>query len=244
MFDISFSYCIVKRLRCTPDYNMNTYIIIPIFNEATVIESVLKEVQSHGYSRIIVVDDGSQDDTRKLLQQRSDIIFIRHALNRGKGAAVRTGMEASKLLDADFVITLDGDGQHNPEDIAKMQKKFQEGCQVVLGSRLMKASSMPWYKTLHNYLGNLFVWMLYGLWVTDSQSGFRGYTKEAMQRIDTKTDRYEYDSEVIREIARNKLSFVEVPIEVRYTKYSMGKAQKMNLKNGIKTACKMFFSNT
>jgi len=85
--------------------------------------------------------------------------------------------------------------------------------------------------------------MIYGLWVTDSQSGFRAYSKKAIRLIETKTDRYEYDSEVIREISRNKLKYAEVPIEVRYTEYSMNKKHKMNLKNGIKTLIKMILSS-
>jgi len=101
---------------------------------------------------------------------------------------------------------------------------------------------MPSYKILANYLGNFFTWLIYGLWVSDSQSGFRAYSKKAIYLIDTKTDRYEYDSEIIKEIKRNKLKFVEVPIEVHYTEYSMNKKHKQNLKNGLKTLIKMIIS--
>ena len=101
---------------------------------------------------------------------------------------------------------------------------------------------MPRWKVLANVAGNLFTWALYGLWVTDSQSGFRAYSRKAFDLIDTKTDRYEYDSEVIREIRRHHLRFIEIPIAVIYTEYSMGKANKQGLKNGLKTLFRMLLS--
>jgi hypothetical protein len=113
----------------------------------------------------------------------------------------------------------------------------------VLGSRLQNPKGMPIWKIAANHFGNFCTWAIYGLWVTDSQSGFRAYSKKAMGLIDTKTDRYEYDSEVIREIYRNHLKFIETPIEVRYTEYSMNKVHKMNLKNGFKTLVKMIISS-
>lgn len=217
------------------------FIVIPAYNEGTVIASVIEEVRSAGYQNIIVVDDGSQDDTTKNAKETGAVVLT-HSLNRGKGAAVKTGMEATKLLGADIAITIDGDGQHNPKDIAEMITKLHKGYDVVMGSRLKECKGMPWYKIIHNHIGNMAVYILYGLWVSDSQSGFRAYSKKALSEINTKTDRYEYDSEVIYEIKKNKLKFIEIPIEVRYTAYSMGKQHKMNLKNGIKTFVKMILS--
>lgn len=217
------------------------YIVIPAYNEAPVIAAVIAEVRKSGYADIIVVDDGSCDATAKNAKD-AGVITLVHILNRGKGAAVKTGIEAAKILGADIVITLDGDGQHNPDDIHIMLEKIHEGFDVVLGSRLYKPKGMPSYKIVANHIGNMIVYLLYGLWVTDSQSGFRAYSKKAFTMINTRTDRYEYDSEVIYEIKKNKLCFTEIPIEVRYTAYSMGKQHKMNLKNGIKTFLKMLLS--
>lgn len=218
------------------------YILIPAYNEATVITSVIKEVQTAGYRDIIVIDDGSADETYALAGKEAGVIALKHFLNRGKGAAAKTGIEAAKLLGADIVVTIDGDGQHNPSDIAKMLAFIEQGNDVVLGSRLQNPKGMPVWKIAANYFGNFCTLVIYGLWVTDSQSGFRAYSKKAINLIETKTDRYEYDSEVIREIHRNQLKFVETPIEVRYTKYSMSKVHKMNLKNGLKTLVKMIIS--
>ncbi len=87
-------------------------------------------------------------------------------------------------------------------------------------------------------------WVLYGLWVTDSQSGLRAYSRRAVDLIETRTDRYEYDTEVIREIKRHRLAYVEIPIEVRYTAYSTSKRHKQSLVNGVKTVIKLLISGT
>ncbi len=222
--------------------NKKIYIIIPVYNEAPVIKETVAEIKRAGYDNIIVIDDGSSDDSYyKLLEL--DVIALRLAINRGKGAAVKTGVEAAKILGADVVVTIDGDGQHNPEDIDSMLNLINQGYDVVLGSRLKNPKGMPWYKIIANHLGNFFTFLIYGLWVTDSQSGFRAYSKKAVELINTQTDRYEYDSEIIREIKRHDLKYVEIPIEVRYTDYSMNKVNKQGLKNGIKTLIKMLISS-
>jgi len=220
-----------------------TYIVIPAYNEGRVIAEVLRGLREAGYPHIIVVDDGSEDATSKMAREAGATVVLEHFLNRGKGAAVKTGIEAAKRLGADAVITLDGDGQHDPADIPRMQRLLDEGWDVVLGSRLKASLGMPRRKILANVAGNVFTWALHGLWVTDSQSGFRAYSRRALELIDTRTDRYEYDSEVIREIRRHHLRFVEIPIAVIYTEYSMGKANKQGLKNGLKTLARMLLSS-
>lgn len=219
---------------------LNTFIVIPAFNEASVIQSVIREIQSAGYANIIVVDDGSSDATQEEAAKIIGARALRHKINRGKGAATKTGIEAAKILGADIIVTLDGDGQHDPCDIAKLIAPIQnKKCDVVLGTRLIDPRGMPWYKILANHFGNFVTWYLFGLWVTDSQSGFRAYSRHAAETINTRSDRYEYDSEVIREIYVYKLKFQEVPIAVRYTDYSMNKLQKQGLWNGVKTVYKM-----
>jgi len=222
--------------------NNRIWIVIPVFNEANVILKVIQEIKKAGYQNIIVVDDGSSDDSFHKLK-KTNVVLLRHKINRGKGAAVKTGIEAIKILGADIAITVDGDGQHNPNDIKNMLEKINQNYDVVLGTRLTNPQGMPWYKIIANYIGNFFTWIIYGLWVTDSQSGFRAYSKNALKKIDTQTDRYEYDSEIIKEIYRNKLKYTEIPIEVRYTDHSMNKKQKQGFINGIKTILKMILSN-
>jgi glycosyltransferase involved in cell wall biosynthesis len=218
------------------------YIVIPAYNEEQVIAEVLRGLRDAGYARVIVVDDGSTDNTGLAARSAGAAVVLQHFLNRGKGAAAKTGIEAAKRLGADTVVTMDGDGQHDPADIARMLRLLDEGWEVVLGSRLKDPRGMPRWKILANVAGNLITWALYGLWVTDSQSGFRAYSRKALDLIDTRTDRYEYDSEVIREIGRHHLKFIEIPITVIYTEYSMGKANKQGFTNGLKTIFRMMRS--
>ncbi len=223
--------------------NVKIFIVIPAFNEAQIIQSVIKEIQSAGYQNIIVVDDGSTDDTQKQAAKLIGEKALRHKINRGKGGATKTGIEAAKIFDAEIIVTIDGDGQHDPKDIGKLTEPIiKNHCDVVLGTRLINSSGMPYYKIIANHIGNFFTWLLFGLWVTDSQSGFRAYSRHAAELINTKSDRYEYDSEVIREIHLYKLSYKEIPIAVRYTAYSMGKTQKQGFINGLKTLYKMIWN--
>ena len=218
------------------DQSKDIFIVLPAWNESRVLSDVLKEIQTAGYNQIVVVDDGSRDTTFEVARAASGVIALRHRLNRGKGAATKTGIEAAKSLGASIIVTMDADGQHNPRDIANLIKPIQDGsADVVLGSRLINPSGMPWHKILANLVGNVITWYFYGLWVTDSQSGFRVYSKQAATLINTRSDRYDYESEVIREIYLHKLRFIEVPIEVRYTSYSMGKPERQSFINGLKT---------
>lgn len=219
------------------------WIVLPAYNEEKIIQNTLREIRSVGYKNIIVVDDGSRDQTYERAKEIPGIVVLRHKLNRGKGAATKTGIEAAKLLDAGIIVTMDSDGQHNPADIARLIAPIQKNhCDVVLGTRLKNPAGMPWYKICANHIGNAITWYFYGLWVSDSQSGFRAYSRHASELINTKTDRYEYDSEVIREIYVYKLKYREVPIEVRYTEYSMGKIQKQGFINGLKTFYKIVWN--
>lgn len=219
------------------------FVVIPAFNEGSVIQDVIKEVRGAGYENIVVIDDGSTDDTQAKAGELIGKNALRHKINRGKGAATKTGIEVAKLLRADIIVTLDGDGQHNPQDIQKLIAPIIAGThEVVLGTRLKNPKGMPWYKIIANHFGNLCTWLLFGLWVTDSQSGFRAYSRHAAETINTRADRYEYDSEVIREIYVYKLKFKEIPIAVRYTEYSMGKFHKQGLLNGAKTLYKMVWN--
>jgi len=217
------------------------YVVIPAFNEGRVIKKVISEIRKSGFENIIVIDDGSDDDTFDQAKE-SGTVALRHKINRGKGAAVKTGIEAAKMEGAEIIATMDGDGQHNPGDLGNLIEKIKEGYEVVLGARTKKRELMPLRKRMANFAANVFTWYLNGIWVTDSQSGMRAYSKKALDLVDTKSSRYEYDSEVIREIYRNKLKFTEIPIEVRYTEYSMGKTEKQGFLNGLKTVYKMIWN--
>ncbi|MCI5207941.1 MAG: glycosyltransferase family 2 protein, partial [Candidatus Electrothrix sp. ATG2] len=219
---------------------MNTVIVIPVFNEAKVLGQVIEGVRDHGFPHIIVVDDGSKDESW-CMASAHDALALRLKVNRGKGAAVKTGIMAANLLDADVVVTMDGDGQHDPADIKPLITPILEGkSDVVLGSRLLHREEMPWIKVVANNIGNFFTWLFYGLLVSDSQSGFRAYSRYAALIIDTKADKYEYDSKVIREIKNNRLRFTEVPVHTRYTEYSKGKKNRCTSGNRMNSNYPMY----
>ena len=211
------------------------FIVIPAYQEERVITSVICELHTFGYRNIIVVDDGSTDGTYHKSQQAAAIV-LRHSMNRGKGAAVKTGIAAARMLDADIIVTFDGDGQHDPKDIKNMLQYMHKGYDVILGSRFLHKQNIPTLKRIYNGIANSIAYVLYGIWVTDSQSGFRAYNRDAFSALDTESDRYEFDSEVLREIHMNKLKYKEIPIHVRYTRYSQKKDVKQGFLSGIKTA--------
>jgi len=214
-------------------------IVIPVYNEAGAIGDVIEDVRAHGYNSIVVVDDGSDDDSFYIAAAYG-VVALRHKINRGKGAAVKTGIMAANLLDVDVVVTMDGDGQHDPADIAPLvQPILDNTSDVVLGSRLLNKEEMPFVKVIANSFGNFFTWLLYGILVSDSQSGFRAYSRYAALIIDTKADKYEYDSKVIREIKNNRLRYTEVPVQTLYTEYSMQKKNKQGFVNGLVTLYRM-----
>ena len=220
----------------------NIAIIIPVYNEAEVIGEVLAENRIINNYTTIVVDDGSSDDSFIQASLHASLA-LKHRINRGKGAAVKTGIMAANLLESEILVTMDGDGQHDPGDIEVLIAPILNNeADVVLGSRTLNRSEMPAIKKIANFVGNFFTWLFYGIWVSDSQSGFRAYSKYAALIIDTKADKYEYDSKVIREIKTNRLRFAEVPVQTRYTDYSQAKKQKQGIVNGVITLFRMIWS--
>jgi len=222
--------------------NRRVYIIIPVYNEEKVIRSVLSEVKKAGFHHIIVVDDGSTDNTSKEAQKEHSMI-VRHALNRGKGAAIKTGIETAKQLGASLIVTFDGDGQHDPKDIEKLITVLDSGYDVVLGSRFLLHQEIPFYKRMANYIANCITYLLYGIWVTDSQSGLRAYTMRTFTNVDTHNDRYGFDTEILRTIRKNHLSYKEIPMCVRYTDYSQKKKNRQDATSAILTMVKVILSS-
>lgn len=206
----------------------HTVVIIPVYNEEKVIKRVVRKMYKEGFKHIVVVDDGSTDETAREVK-KTNALLIQHSINRGKGAAIKTGIETVRLIGYKNIVTFDGDGQHNPKDIHNLIRYVYQGYDVVLGSRFLVRQPVPVIKRIANYSANILTHLLYGIKVTDSQSGLRAYSKQACLSLDTKSNRYEFDSEVIREIVHKHLKYIEVPIHVRYTKYSQKKKNRQDL---------------
>ncbi|MBU0732181.1 glycosyltransferase family 2 protein [Patescibacteria group bacterium] len=217
---------------------MKTVVIIPAYNEEKTIGTVLANVKNHiPAENIIVIDDGSKDRTPQIADSHGVHVYT-HKLNRGLGGALGTGLEAGKLHDGDIIVTMDADEQHDPAEIKNLIAPIeQENADVVIGSRLLKGEGMPLTRKGFNWVGNVITWTLFGIWTTDSQSGFRAFSYKACEQIKIRTNKMEVSSEIIKEIKRNRLRFEEVPIKAIYTQYSMSKGQ--NFFEGIKTVTKL-----
>lgn len=220
-------------------------IVIPAFNEAQIISEVIDQIEQEGYKKIIVIDDGSTDKTYYVAKD-AGVMVAKHLINRGKGAATQTGFDAAKILGAEIVVTMDADGQHSAKDISTLVKPIVDGeCDVVLGSRFLDKNDIPRKKLLMNKIANVVTYIFFGMYVNDSQSGFRAYNKKALDNIYTDMDRYEYESQILRQIKYFKLRYRELPIHVKYTKYSQEKYknlrdfQPQNFTNGINMLAKM-----
>lgn len=218
---------------------MKILVVVPAYNEARSIVSVIKDLFRFGFGDILVVDDGSIDGTDQLAKKEK-VKVLRHVLNRGLGAALGTGITYAKKGGYDVLITFDSDGQHQASDLKKLiEPIIKNKADVVIGSRLLKRSkNMPLDRLIISYLGNILTLVLYRFRSTDSQSGLRAFNKKALNCITIKTDQMEVSSDFLREIKKNKLRYKEVPIEPIYTEYSRQSGQT-NL-NSFNVALKMF----
>jgi len=201
-------------------------IVMPARDEAKSIVGVIKRLKELNYNNIIVINDGSADDTIKLAKKAGAKVY-NHIINRGLGGSLGTGLRAALENYAEIIVTFDSDGQHDALDIKRLIEPIKCGeADVVIGSRMLNNKRMPFDKRIANRVGNFLTKLLFGIYVTDSQSGLRAFNNYAAHVIKIKTNEMEASSEIISEIKRNKLRLKEIPIEAIYTDYSINKGQK------------------
>ena len=213
--------------------NKDIYIVIPAKDEATCIGKVLHKIKQEGYNNIIVVDDGSSDDTASIASSYNATVLT-HFINLGPGAATQTGMDYAVSQNAKVVVTLDADDQHCPTDIKRLIAEMEEkSVDVVIGSRFLNYSNkVPAVRIFLNKLGNYVTAFFTGLLVTDSQSGFKAMSTNFIKSSRISLSGFEFCTEIINMIKQQKVSYSEIPIKVRYTKESMEKGQSFG--NGFK----------
>ncbi len=206
--------------------NNNTYIVIAAYNEEKAIADVLKGLKKEGYQNIVVVDDGSRDKTAEAAEA-CKVDVLRHVINRGQGAALKTGIDYALEQGAEIIVTFDADGQFLTSDIKKMVDPVADGAvDITIGSRFLgKTKNIPLLKKIALKLGKVFINLMYDISVTDSQNGFRALSRNAAQKIEITADRMEHTSEILGEIAKKHLRFAEVPVTVIYSDYSIQKGQ-------------------
>jgi len=234
---------------------MKLAILIPAYNEEKSIGQVLDSLPQKiaGVDKIdcIVVNDGSADQTAEIAKNKGAKV-ISHWFNRGLGGALGTGFEYVKNHDYDgksgydCLITFDADGQHNPLDIETVIKPILEKkADVCVGSRFLTFEGhMPWYRRIGLTGMNIITFLLFLVWTTDSQSGMRAFSRNAIEKIQIKTNKMEVSSEFFYEINNKNLKYTEAPIKAIYSEYSLSKGQKnINAFNILaKLIFKRFFS--
>ncbi len=204
----------------------STFIVIPAYNEAPTIGAVVRDLLP-GWPRVVVVDDGSTDRTADTAA-RAGAEVVRHAVNRGQGAALQTGFDYCLAAGARFLVTFDGDGQHPSEELERLVEPVAAGrCDIALGSRFLDArSDVPALRRLLLKAAVIFTRVVSGLRVTDTHNGLRALTRDAAERLELRADRMAHASELLDQISSLGLSWAEVPVRVRYTRHSRAKGQR------------------
>jgi glycosyltransferase involved in cell wall biosynthesis len=191
--------------------------IIPAYNAGRHLGAVIDHVAEYvPRDRIVVVDDGSKDDTRAVAEKSGVVVEV-HPENRGKGAAIRSGIERAQTLGVPFAILLDADGQHSPDEIpAFIARQKVTDADVVVGNRLVDTANMPWLRKATNYVTSAVVSLLAGRKVADSQNGYRLIRLDHFKKFPLTTSRYEIESEMIIRAGRAGGKFASVPIKTIY----------------------------
>jgi glycosyltransferase involved in cell wall biosynthesis len=191
-------------------------IVIPAYNHGRQVRGVVEKTLQLGLP-VIVVDDGSTDSTPQVLASLSDVTVIRHEENQGKGASLLTGFAAALRL-ADWAITIDADGQHDPEDILSLIQAVPEGQRpFVIGKRAgMGHGNVPWTSRWGRRFSNFWVWASCGRWLSDSQSGFRAYPLPETIDLGTRARRYQFEVEILVLAVWRGIPIIEVPVRTLY----------------------------
>ena len=211
---------------------MDVWIVMPAYNEERTIGGVLDTLRREGYSKVIVVDDGSRDRTAEIARSKGALV-VSHPKNMGLGAALRTGLRVAREQGADRAVTFDADGQHDPKAVRKLLEAL-DGGDLAIGVR--QHLGIPLHKRLGNFALNLITYLFSGV-LTDSQSGSRAFNRRALEAIRIRSDRYEVSSEIIIQARQKGLRLKGVPVKCFYTAYS--RARGTTIASGIKIFLKL-----
>ena len=207
---------------------MSLTFLIPVYNEKATIEAILRQVIGVGLAdEIIVVDDASTDGTREVLQELIPSLpgarLLLHAQNRGKGAAIRTGLSA---VTSELVLIQDADLEYDPREVPNLLRPIQDGkADVVYGSRFLGAprrTSMFWHMVA-NQLLTLMTNLLYNSILSDMETGYKLFRRELIQSIPLRSNRFDIEPEVTAKLLKRKARIFEVPISFNPREYSEGK---------------------
>ena len=206
--------------------NLKIVAILPVYNEEVVLREVVYLLVNQ-VSAVIVVDDGSSEP---VINHISDlpVIVLRHQVNLGQGAALQTGFTYARTLHPHIVITFDGDGQHDADDLAVLIAPIVQGkSDIVLGSRFLpdSATQLPFIKKMILQLARFINFLLSGILLSDAHNGLRALNHTALEKITITENRMAHASEILFQIKKYQLRYTEVPVHIRYTSYSRKKGQ-------------------
>ena len=208
--------------------NSGVFVVLPAYNEQTVLCSTVSPLLEAGYS-VVLVDDGSSDKTWEIAC-RLPIHTVRHPINLGQGAALQTGMSYALREGADFIVHFDADGQHRCDEIESLLEPLRSDlADVVLGSRFLRSEDSRRVPALRRVLlraAHVVNFLLTGLWLTDAHNGFRALSNAAAAKINLKENGFAHATEILTQIRRQQLRYVERPTQIEYTEYSRAKGQK------------------
>jgi glycosyltransferase involved in cell wall biosynthesis len=205
-----------------------TWVIVPLFNEATVIHGVVQELRET-FPNVVCVDDGSSDGSAEAATSAGAVV-VRHPINLGAGAATRTGLDyALQDPSAQYFVTFDADGQHQVGDALAMVQRLEAGeLDILIGSRFLDQRTQPGaIKKLVLRTAVVFERLSTGIRLTDAHCGLRVLNRHAAESIEILQNRYAHATELVSEIARHELRYAEHPVHVLYTDYSRSKGQSV-----------------
>jgi glycosyltransferase involved in cell wall biosynthesis len=205
-----------------------TWIVIPLFNEGPVIEKVVRDVLDV-FEHVVCVDDGSTDDSAARAAAGGAIV-VRHPINLGAGAAIRTGLDyALQSPDTRYCVTFDADGQHQVGDaLAMVEQVASTGVDILIGSRFLDGRTKPGtIKKIVLRTAVMFERLSTGVRLTDAHNGLRAMNRRAAELIEIHQNRMAHATEMVAEISRHDLSYAEYPVHILYTDYSRSKGQSV-----------------
>ena len=194
---------------------MNVLAGIPAYNEARYVGSIVLQARQY-VDEVIVVDDGSTDNTARVAELAGATV-IRHAANRGKGAAIQSILAEARKRKPDILVLLDADSQHDPNEIPALIKPISEGFDLVIGSREAQKDKTPRYRRIGQKILLCSTQLASKTNISDSESGFRALSPKAINELDLKEKGFAIESEMITRTADKNLKISEVPISNIYT---------------------------
>lgn len=213
---------------------MKVAVLIPGHNEEKYLATVLKKVTKQHAGPVVVIDDGSTDKTSKVAKRYTEHV-LRHELNLGKGAALLTGCEyAFDHLQADAVIFMDADDQHDPVEIPRFISELKAGSTLVFGVR-RESADMPLFRFLGNKLASVMLNILFQKYIPDIPSGYKAIARTAFPKVRWSSTGYAVEAEIAARTARNKLPFSTIDIEAIYHDTDKG----MTLAEGLRIAVRL-----